>query len=752
MDAVGPVALPYPTTVSVSRPRFGHGHASLPLIVTAIAGIWFGGLLTQPVRPAAAYLGYVVVVVAVPGVIGWRLLTGGSGWRFADLVLGTGFGLALSMPTYLIGRAVGVPVLPIVLPLIAAVISIRRRDRGPRSDRSLPRAVLAAAFAGPALLIAWYARVGAQYLPISGPLVRHPNTDTPYHLAVLGEIVNHFPARVPYVANEPLRYHWMAYAHSASAHWLTGVELDRLLSVLAPFLMLLLTVTGVAATALVLSGKPAAAVTGGLVTVLAGDFGPWSWTDASGFLTDTPVAFPAMASPTQSMANVLVLLLAVATVLLYRKRAAGSSTAGCWVVVGVLMLVLSATKATVLPVYAAGVAAVVGVRLLRARRLDPTGIALGVMILLAYLAAFFVVFGGASFGMAPGLGASYRQLLDRLLGVRLAEAGGVAVVVLTVVLLVVGWLLPALAVLLLRGTDARSDPGLTLCLGALAGGIAGYSVVSHWSSSQLFLIRTATIFGLVLLGWGLAAIPREWLRYAVPALIAGAVVVLGVRQLGSGTPRQCSDPGCAITRLSVPPALALVAALLVALLVVLVLRCPPAARLTVVVCTLIGLTLAPPIGQFGSPKPIASVAASIPAGGIQAARYIRSHSGPDDVVATNVHCMLPRRPPRCLTTSFWIAGYAERRVLVEGWAYTAQANASPDQKAGLSGEFWDRGLLAANDVVFSRPTQRDLAVLRDTYGVRWLIADTRLATPPKALARLADLRLATGQTRVYELR
>lgn len=734
----------------VTRPR--SSILAVAAVAAGLAGCWFAGLATQPVRSAAVYLAYVVVVIALPGVVLLRRLTGGLGWRYADIVLGAVFGLALEMPCYLLGRGIGLPRLPLVLPVVAAVVWRQGRS-GPRAAvRPLSRAALAGTFAGPALLAAWYARVGSQYIPLDGPLALRPNSDTPYQLAVAGELAHHFPPQVPYVAGEPLHYHWMAYGHVASAHWATGIELDRLVSVLVPYLLLSLLVTGISAVTLVLSGRAAAAATGGLAAVVAGDFGPWSWTDLSGFLTDTPVSFSSIVSPTQTTAAVLMLPLVAVTAELYRRRDRDQPAGGCWAVAAVLLLVMSATKATALPVFGAGLATVFGYRLLvRPRRVDTTGLLLAGFVAGSYLLSYYLVLGGTAAGMTTGAGESYRQLLEVIVGSKLTTAVGGAGIVLLAALLVLGWLLPAVAVALVPHRPDRLDPGLVMCLGSLLGAVAGFSVVSHWSVSQLFLVRTGAVFGVLLIAWGLACLPRSSLRYAVPALLAGAGVSVATRRLFPAPPNGCADAGCAVERIALPPVTALAAGLVAAALVVLALRAPARARLPSVACALLGLTLAPSLGQLRSPAPITTAQPSIPDGGISAARYIRGHSPPHELVATNVHCRTPNQDP-CSPMSFWLAGYAERRVLVQGWAYVSRTNAAPDRAAALSGPFWDPSRLTANDAVFTDPTEANLAVLRDRYGVRWLLADRRVRPVPSRLATLTDLRFTAGDTQVYRLR
>jgi hypothetical protein len=144
----------------------------------------------------------------------------------------------------------------------------------------------------------------------------------------------------------------------------------------------------------------------------------------------------------------------------------------------------------------------------------------------------------------------------------------------------------------------------------------------------------------------------------------------------------------------------------------------------------------------------------VAAEGIEAARWLRDHSDPNDLVATNLHCRpLPNRGDVCDARHFWVSGYSERRMLVEGWAYTSKAIAV-GVKLGTSDRtvpFWDPALLAANDAVFAAPTEAAVAVLRDDHGVRWLFADLTTADAA-GLARVADLRYRAGDYAVYAVR
>lgn len=50
---------------------------------------------------------------------------------------------------------------------------------------------------------------------------------------------------------------------------------------------------------------------------------------------------------------------------------------------------------------------------------------------------------------------------------------------------------------------------------------------------------------------------------------------------------------------------------------------------------------------------------------------------------------------KCLTGSYWIPGYAERRVLVEGWAYTTRVDDTYTKDERVQGAFWDQEMQPA---------------------------------------------------------
>jgi hypothetical protein len=169
----------------------------------------------------------------------------------------------------------------------------------------------------------------------------------------------------------------------------------------------------------------------------------------------------------------------------------------------------------------------------------------------------------------------------------------------------------------------------------------------------------------------------------------------------------------------------------------------------IAVAVLVGTTVSPTaasVRKFADP-PLTSYE-SIAPGGIEAARFIRRNSGSDDRIATNVHCH-QARASHCQAGSYWIAGYAERRVLVEGWSYQARVDDTyPDR---VQGPYWNQEELQLNDEVFSNPTRQLIETLRTKYNVQWLLLDERVSAPPTNLDKLTELRFQLGSVRVYQI-
>jgi hypothetical protein len=144
--------------------------------------------------------------------------------------------------------------------------------------------------------------------------------------------------------------------------------------------------------------------------------------------------------------------------------------------------------------------------------------------------------------------------------------------------------------------------------------------------------------------------------------------------------------------------------------------------------------------------------ARISRGTLEAGRWLRDHSRPGDLVATNALCVKGANEG-CDDRFFAVSAYTERRVLVENWSFTAKTHAEaakrdiPDESV----PFWDRRRLADNDVVFRHPSPEAVRRLRDAYGVRWLFVDRTQGRPAPDLGRFTRLRHTAGDCAVYQV-
>ncbi|WP_405063705.1 hypothetical protein OG474_19210 [Kribbella sp. NBC_01505] len=707
------------------------GLVSVPVLPLA----WFVGLQEHPVWMPIVYLAYFLVVIAVPGTMFWRRLTGGTGWFTVDAVLGTAFGLAVEALVYPIGMLFSMPFAGLLMPALALGM-VRALPRAPRAPRPTPWWATAGVMVAVGAAAAWFVRTGSQLIPLQGPAALRPNSDAPHSLAIAGELTHHFPPRLPYADGRWLTGHWAAYDHIASSHWITTIPLDVLTHRMVPFAWILLTVVGAAAVGVLLTGRAVAAPIAAGLTVAAGDLTAWPWAVSDRVFSDGPFSLGQLTNPAQAFSTVLLLPLIAVTALLLRRQPGRPSRAHVFrllVVAAVLIAALALTKATTLPVYGAGLAAAWVYLTVRRGRLNLRGLVLGIGVAAAFALTYFVVLRGTPSSLLFDPARTFDRLADRM-------GGGSAVAVIAAVV-VVGWVMPGVGALLIRSRVKRDPMPVFLVVSLLAAVVAA-SLLYDEGDVQLFFIRTGFLYGVLLATWGLSSLKRKQYWIAAVALLIGVAAIYWgrYRSPGSCTTTNCFGQGLAV---------ALVIAALGIGLFGLILRGSRRTWAVIAVAVLLGTTVSPTLAsvrKFASPS--LTDYESIAPGGIEAARFIRRNSGANDRIATNVHCHKPSNT-RCLAGSYWIAGYAERRVLVQGWAFRTRVDDSYPGKP--QSNYWDEEKLRVNDEVFANPTRELLETLRTKYGVQWLLLDDRVTQPPKNLDRLTDLRFELGNVRVYQL-
>ncbi|MEU3166633.1 hypothetical protein, partial [Streptosporangium sp. NPDC006930] len=471
--------------------------------------------------------------------------------------------------------------------------------------------------------------------------------------------------------------------------------------------------------------------------------------------------FQSWTGPTQTFG---ALLFAPVVLLLVDLLEGRRRDVGRWLLLGVFMVAVMGAKATHLPPLAAGLAAVVGVEVIRRRRVPwPALVTLG-MTAACSLFAQVVLFGGASQGTMVDPLSLLRRAWGELTGhVGAAEPPPLSVLGVTglyALCLAVAWCgilgLLCRPKLLLR-------PAVVLLLGMGAACVAAVLLLGHPHLGQLYFFGACYPYMMIVAAYGLSVIVRRArmpLRTIAYAVGAGVMTAYLIRMLCDV--RTPLPPGRPDTVLYLPYAALLAVVVLVAvalmatgrgglrawafMLVAFAAVGPPAAWFTRV---LPGAESVPVARTFGEVPPVAVQA--VPEGALEAGRWLRDHSDPDDLVATNAHCRWGYENP-CDSRQFWVAALSERRVLVEGWTYTA-ANMSRWRPGSLPEylPFWDGERLALNDAAFRTPSAATIGRLRERYGVRWLFVDERRTGPASGIEDFAELRFRSGDCAVYRI-
>ncbi|MDR7278650.1 hypothetical protein [Catenuloplanes atrovinosus] len=316
------------------------------------------------------------------------------------------------------------------------------------------------------------------------------------------------------------------------------------------------------------------------------------------------------------------------------------------------------------------------------------------------------------------------------------------------------------------------DPGVLICLGVVAAGFGAALTFEHPGASQLYFVNSARPYlgCLAVAGLVVATARRRTAGGRVLGFFsfaAGAGAIWAGHDL-IGAPRDNQGFGAVLAPLGVLAVAGVAVWLLVWGLARLRQRVRPARRAWFAVwLTMLGMVAPGAVAGYASPivaavrdgwrdvpmeaEP-AEVRPALPAGAIEAGRWLRDHSAPGDLVATNAHCRALREWV-CDNRTFWVSAYTERRVLLNGWGYTVTAHTEAARTGTVVNrvDFWDRSLINLNDAAFQMPSAVSVGRLAADHGVRWLLVDRRTSTPPPELSRYAIPRFTSGLCDVYEL-
>jgi hypothetical protein len=717
------------------------------LAVGAVIAATLVALGTSPVD-LGRYAGYLCWAVVLPGTLVYRALRSTPHSLVDDLAMGTATGLVLEIGAVLLAGALGVSGLiglwpALVVVPFAAVPSLRRHWR-PRGYR---RAPVAWAWAVAAVAVFMFGYLAAAYLRPNQPVpVRHPQLyliDTMYSLSLLGEVKHHVPPMAPSVAGEPLRYHWFAFGHLATGSTISGVDapvvLFRLgLPELAVLAVILLAVAGWR-----ISGRPWVGAVAAALTYAIGEL-----------LVPRPsLAGLGAISSLYSWAGPSLLygtVLALPAVVLICERLRGAVDRRGWLLLALFAFALPGAKSSELPVLLVGVAAAGGWNLVR-RRSFGVALPVGGLLLAAQATAVVVLYRFESYGLSFGPLFSLRGYLAGSYHRPLWKESAVVGFAVVGYALFMGARLAGVPVLLaLRGREL--GPVEAFLFGAVAGGFAGTLLLSHVAWAQLYFVIAGWPSGAILSACGLVAlVERERLGARTVAALAatGLALSVPVAVAGERIGRELPDGGIRdLLPVACTAAVLLATAGVCAGGLLALRRWYPSLRGTAPVAALC-VVLAAGLPRLAwdahaNPNMGTGYHVLVSPERVEAARWLRANSRPDDLIATNVHRVSPAQVTDW-SLSFWVAAFTERRVLVESWGYTSRSVA-----AGVGLKFWDQQLLADNDAAIYATTPGRVAWLR-ARRVRWILVDRRYGRESPELARLATLRWQSDEAAVYRL-
>ncbi|HEU5109429.1 MAG TPA: hypothetical protein VFT95_12880, partial [Micromonosporaceae bacterium] len=707
---------------------------------------------------------YVVGAVMVPGTLVYRALRGAPRSLPDDVAMGAAVGLVLELPAWVAFAALDVPGLLWLWPLavivpFAAVPRLRRhwvvRDYAETAPVGWSWAV-AGAVAFFTTYLSWTFLERNPILPTSDDTYQY--LDLAYQLSLAGEAKHQFPIHVPQVADEPLHYHWFGHAHMAVTSLVGHIDL--------PVVALRLAIPALCAAAIVLtavlgwraSGRP---YVGAVAAALFFVIGETNFTHPVTMPFGTQASFVIWHG--MSMIYSWVLLIALVAVLVDVVRAAGERRrppVGTYVLAAALMLASSGAKASSIPVVAIALAFTAVVLLATTRRIPWPVVVVGVLAGAAQLFASAVLYRFNSYGLEVGAfsGLERYWLED-------GQRASLAVVLAVVLAFAVNMQLRAAGIVALIWRRAgRLEPVQWFLLGGALAGPGLYLALRQPSLGNEYFTRAGFAFAVVLSAWGYLLLfeSARWGRRAAVALgacaAALAVVLVAVQlRYAAPAPAQGRPVDQLLPLLRWTGALVVLGAFGAAVWYAVKLASARARRALAGRGGVVLLTAVLVVGAPGlvmdmyksaqNPNGGAYALVSMPKSRVDAARWVRDHSDPDDVVATNAHC-LQVVDGWCDTRTFWLSAYAERRVLIEGWAF------APRVAGDAYAEFWEPETLRRNDEAFTAPSPEALDRLRGR-GVRWLVVDRaveEVGADTGALGALAPLRYQNARIAVYELR
>jgi hypothetical protein len=748
----------------------------LPAAAAVVSAVTALLLADTPAQDVLRYAFYALYSVMLPGTLVFRLCRRNAHTLVEDLAYGTVVGLCLEVLAWAAFSIADLRDFVILWPLAVVVPFVAaprlRRHWRPADYTRVPLgwawtvAVLAS-------LAIWY--VYGVFL-IENPILPRQETssqflDLAYQLSVAGNAKHAFPVQVPQVNGETLNYHWFAFVHMAMTSMVGHIDLPVVQMRLMIPALTALTIVTTAVTGWRIAGRAWAGPVAAALFFAIGEFG-FSYPNALPFGSPEVVL---MLWASYSMTYSQPLLMALIGVL--GDRLGGPAAPhgprplggrGTLVLAALLGFGSSVAKASSLPVTLCAVGVAALVVLIRTRRLPWQIIALGTVVVFWQLLATAVVFRFQSYGLQVKPLANFEGYWASPVRPQ-GEKVVLGAVAILAFLLNSQLRMAGIVPLLWRRRWRLSDREWFLLGGAVAGP-AVYLVVNGWNAA--YFTHAGLAFGVLLSAAGFVMVWERARMTRRAGAVLGITAVLAAAALTVGIHRYSDSVNRTVRGWFVKPTAKNADYTLILPIVTLAVILTAAAVVAAVVWRLAarrvpglrgrgGIALVTAALMAGAPTlPLDIVYSSretwfgyytMPHSKIDAARWVRAHSSPTDIVATNEHCAStddynqPHEPCGA-ANSFWLSAYSERSVLLEGWGF------APREQALGRADFWDPALVRLNDGAFTTPTTAAITELADKYHVRYLVVDRKGAPASPRLGDYAQLVYDNGRVAVYTIR
>lgn len=783
--------------------------------VLATAGIAFLASQLTSWGDVVWYMVVFAWSVLLPGMLAFRGLRGRPTTLLADVAFGGGTGLALQLVAWAAFTAVGIPQFLLAWPLLVVVpCALVPRLRRVWSVAPYERRLNPATSLVIAAVSVWSVRDPLRVASASPvpPEAGAWYQDLYWHLSLVGEMKRAVLPTDPQVAGEAFSYHWFADAHVAAMTWSTGLDTPLVFTRLWLLPIIVLTVLALAAVGQHLTGRawPGALAAAMAIIGVRVQATYYSYFGGSAFTALSPSQ--EFSGPFLLLALVPLIdifrgrrlrwgswtLLVLGLLGASGAKASTLPVLVCGVALAALVAAIANRK--LLRGALGGLAAVIACLAVTWPLVSGGGGGSGIQIFSTVRSLTpWSTFAGSpmSLGILPP-------------GIDKPGAWTLLAVVM------IGWLVFFSWTLLGLPTLGRRDLSGWALLGSGIAGFAAMLLVNQDGLSQVYFMSTALLCGYLFASWGYSLLVRRAAAIAPWTTIGLTIGGIAVGLAAGLSVRSFVRPITKASGLSHGIALSLApwaAAFAVWIVAMLVVRTRVRASAMVALAgasILLGASLTPVVGSIalpivattavvvlvsagalalgvvrygrGRPSPRAygalvvgaaslialtvgvvhPVASSQPSPSDSsrlvtsaesgAALWLRAHSRPTDIVATNVHCLGRTTRPNCDARAFWVGAFTERPVYIGGWAYTSAAREMHGQ-GGRSYKlqpFHDPARFAANEVVFSNPTAADVARLRSA-GVRFVYADSLASPVSPRLAAVATLVHREGTVSIYEL-